>query len=105
MPGFDGLTPDSMMPTIGGREVVENIHSDQTRCDLMEFGSWLKVVWGKAPFWFKNRSGQWVFQIYDPASGNPTANEGHYYVDARQYAVDNPQAISSVTGLKVPVYN
>lgn len=102
---FDGVAsnPDGFM--IAGREVVRNIHADQTRIDFMEFGSWLKVVWGKAPFWFKNRSGQWVFQIYDSASGNPTANEGCYYVDARQYAVDNPQAISSVTGLKVPVYN
>jgi hypothetical protein len=105
MPGYDGLTANVGQFTIAGREVVRNIHADNSRIDFMEFGSWLKVVWGKAPFWFKNRSGQWVFQIYDPASGNPTANEGCYYVDARQYAVDNPQAISSVTGLKVPVYN
>ena len=90
MPGFDGLTANVGQFTIAGREVVHNIHADQTRIDFMEFGSWLKVVWGKAPFWFKNRSGQWVFQIYDPASGNPTANEGCYYVDARQYAVDRP---------------
>lgn len=102
---FDGLSanPDGFM--IGGREVVRNIHADQTRIDFMDFGSWLKVVWGKAPYWFKNRSGQWIFQIYDAASGNPTTYEGCYYVDARQFAVDNPQAISSVTGLKVPVYN
>lgn len=105
MPGFDGVAANVDAFTIAGREVVRNIHADNTRIDFMDFGSWLKVVWGKAPFWFKNRSGQWVFQIYDPASGNPTANEGCYYVDARQYAVDNPQAISSVTGLKVPVYN
>jgi hypothetical protein len=105
MPGFDGLTPGNAPFTIAGREIIENIHADQTRFDFMEFGSWLKVVWGKAPFWFKNRSGQWVFQIYDTGSGNPTTNESCYYVDARQYAVDNPQAISSVTGLKVPVYN
>jgi hypothetical protein len=105
MPGFDGVTADVGQFTIAGREIVRNIHADNTRIDFMDFGSWLKVVWGKAPFWFKNRSGQWVFQIYDPASGNPTANEGCYYVDARQYAVDNPQAISSVTGLKVPVFN
>lgn len=102
---FDGVASNQNSFTIAGREVVRNIHADNSRIDFMEFGSWLKVVWGKAPFWFKNRSGQWVFQIYDPASGNPTANEGCYYVDARQYAVDNPQAISSVTGLKVPVYN
>jgi len=96
MPGFDGLTANVGQFTIAGREVVRNIHADNTRIDFMEFGSWLKVVWGKAPFWFKNRSGQWVFQIYDPASGNPTANEGCYYVDARQYAVDNPQAQEAV---------
>lgn len=105
MPGYDGLTPGNSPFTIAGREVIENIHADQTRCDFMQFGSWLKVVWGKAPFWFKNRSGQWVFQIYDTGSGNPTALEACYYVDARQYAVDNPQAISSVTGLKVPAFN
>lgn len=104
MPGFDGLTANKSMLTIAGREYVQNIHADITRVDLMDFGSWLKVVWGKAPFWFKNRSGQWVFQIYDPSTGNPTANEGCYYVDCRQYAVDQPQGISSVTGLKVPVY-
>ena len=105
MPGFDGVAASQDGFTIAGREIVRNIHADNTRIDFMDFGSWLKVVWGKAPFWFKNRSGQWVFQIYDPASGSPTANEGCYYVDARQYAVDNPQAISSVTGLKVPVFN
>jgi hypothetical protein len=102
---YDGVAANQNMFKIAGREVVRNIHADQTRIDFMEFGSWLKVVWGKAPFWFKNRAGQWVFQIYDPSSGNPTANEGCYYVDARQYAVDNPQAISSVTGLKVPAFN
>ena len=102
---FDGIASNVDAFMIAGREVVRNIHADNTRIDFMDFGSWLKVVWGKAPFWFKNRSGQWVFQIYDPSSGNPTANEGCYYVDARQFAVDNPQAISSVTGLKVPIYN
>ena len=105
MPGFDGLTPGTPSLTIAGREILENIHADQTRIDLMAFGSWGKVVWGKSPFWFKNRAGQWVFQIYDPSTGNPTANEGCYYLDMRQYFVDNPQEISSVTGLKVPVYN
>lgn len=105
MKGFDGLAANTASFTIAGREVIRNIHADQTRIDFMELGSWLKVVWGKAPFWFKNRGGQWVFQNYDPATGNPTANESCYYVDARNYGVDNPQAISSVTGLKIPIYN
>jgi hypothetical protein len=91
--------------TIAGREVIENVHADTTRWDFMEFDSWGKVTWGRAPFWFKNRSGQWVFQLYDPSSGNPTTNEACWYVDCRQYYVDNPLAISSVTGLKLPTYN
>lgn len=104
MPGFDGLTPDGKF-TIAGREVIENIHADVTRWDFMEFESWGKVTWGSAPFWFKNRAGTWVFQQYDPATGNPTTNESCYYVDCRQYYVDNPLAISSVTGAKLPAFN
>lgn len=103
MPGFDGLTPEGKW-TIGGREVIENVHADITRWDFMEFDSWGKVTWGSAPFWFKNRSGQWVFQIYDTGTGAPTTNESCWYVDCRQYYVDNPVAISSVTGCKVPVF-
>jgi hypothetical protein len=104
MPGFDGLSATDEL-RIEGREIIRNIHADQTRWDFMDFGSWLKVVWGKTPQWFRNRSGQWVFQVYDPSSGNPTANELCAYYDARQYAVDNPQAISSVTSTKIPVFN
>jgi hypothetical protein len=105
MPGFDGLVSTDDGLRIAGREIIRNIHADNTRMDLMDFGSWLKVVWGKAPFWFKNRAGQWIFNIMDPSTGNPTTNEACYFVDARQYAVDQPQGISSVTGLKLPVFN
>jgi hypothetical protein len=104
MPGFDGLTSDGKW-TVAGREVIENIHADTTRWDFMELDSWGKVTWGSAPTWYKNRSGQWVFNQYDPSSGNPTTYESCYFYDARQYFVDNPVAISSVTGLKLPTYN
>jgi len=104
MPGYDGLTPEGKW-TVAGREVIENLHADTTRWDFMEFDSWGKVTWGAAPTWYKNRSGQWIFNQYDPSSGNPTTYESCYYYDARQYFVDNPLAISSVTGLKLPTYN
>jgi hypothetical protein len=105
MPGFDGLVSTDDGLRIAGREIIRNIHADNTRMDLMDFGSWLKVVWGKAPFWFQNRSKQWVFNVMDTSTGNPTTNEICYFVDARQYAVDQPQGISSVTGLKLPAFN
>ena len=104
MPGFDGLSPDGKM-FAAGREIMGTNHADVTRWDLMDFDSWLKVTWGNAPQWFKNKSGQWVFQIMDPSTGNPTANELCAYFDARQFAVDNPQAISSVTNCAIPVFN
>lgn len=31
-------------------------------------------------FLFKNRGGQWVFQVYDPASGTPTSDETFFLV-------------------------
>ncbi len=105
MPGFDGLTKNMSDIMVAGRRVMQNNHADVTRWDLIDPGAWLKVVWGNTPQWFKNKSGQWVFQVMDPSSGNPTANELCAYYDARQYAVDNPQAISSVTNCKIPVFN
>lgn len=106
MKGFDGLVDStSTQLKIGGREIIQNIHADNTRWDLMDFNAWLKVTFGNAPFWFKNRGGQYVFQIYDTTTGGPTAYEGCYYIDARQYAVDNPQMISSVTNCKIPLFN
>lgn len=105
MPGFDGLSRKMSDLRIGGREVLLTNHADITRWDFMDPGAWLKVVWGNTPQWFKNKSGQWVFQVMDPSTGNPTANELCAYYDARQYAVDNPQAISTVSTAKVPVFN
>jgi hypothetical protein len=32
---------------------------------------------------FKNRSGQWIYQTYDPESGNPIANEMIYLVSGK----------------------
>lgn len=105
MPGYDGLTASDGDLKVAGREVISNLHADNSRWDFMDFNAWLKVTWGKAPFWFKNRSGQYIFQNYDPTTGNPTANESCYFVDARNYACDQPQGLSSVTNCKLPVFN
>jgi hypothetical protein len=98
---FDGLFQKM---TIDGREIIANIHADQTRWDLVNLKSWGKVKWGNPPFWFKNRGGQTVFQAYS-GTGNPQVIERSYLVDAIQYYVDNPKAIGSVTSCKVPAGN
>ncbi len=100
---FDGMFSGEI--TIDGRELLVNIHADQTRWDLVNLQSWGKVKWGNPPFWFKNRGGQTVFQQYDPVSGNPQSVEKSYLVDAIQFYVDNPKSISSVTNCKVPSNN
>lgn len=98
---FDGLFQKM---TIDGREIIGNIHADQTRWDLVNIKSWGKVKWGNPPFWFKNRGGQTVFQGYD-TSGNPQTIEKSFLVDAIQYYVDNPKSLGSVTTCKVPAGN
>jgi hypothetical protein len=99
---FDGLFQKM---SIDGREIISNLHADQTRWDLVNIKSWGKVKWGNPPFWFKNRGGQTVFQQYDSSSGNPQAVEKSYLVDAIQFYVDNPKSLGSVTSCKVPAGN
>src|SRR5215469_18812985 len=99
---FDGLYQKM---TIDGREILNNVHADQTRWDLVNVKSWGKVKWGNPPFWFKNRGGQTVFQQYDTSTGNPQSVEKSYLVDAIQFYVDNPKSLSSVTSCKVPAGN
>jgi hypothetical protein len=41
----------------------------------------------------------------DPATGNPKTIEKSYLVDAVQFYVDNPKALSSITSAKVPAGN
>lgn len=99
---FDGLYQKM---TIDGREIINNVHADQTRWDLVNVKAWGKVKWGNPPFWFKNRGGQTVFQQYDTTTGNPQSVEKSYLVDAIQFYVDNPKSLSSVTSCKVPAGN
>lgn len=99
---FDGLFQKM---TIDGREIINNLHADQSRWDLVNVKSWGKVKWGNPPFWFKNRGGNTVFQQYDTTTGNPQAIEKSYLVDAIQFYVDNPKSLGSVTSCKVPAGN
>ena len=99
---FDGLYQKM---TINGREIINNLHADQTRWDLVNVKTWGKIKWGNPPFWFKNRGGQTVFQQYDQATGNPQSIEKSYLVDAIQFYVDNPKSLGSVTSCKVPAGN
>src|SRR2546423_75968 len=99
---FDGLFQKM---TIDGREIINNLHADQSRWDLVNVKTWGKVKWGNPPFWFKNRGGNTVFHQYDTTTGNPQAIEKSYLVDAIQFYVDNPKSLGSVTSCKVPAGN
>jgi len=57
---------------------VRNIHADQTRHRLHGVRFMAQVVWGRRRSGSRTAADSGCFQIYDPASGNPTANEGCY---------------------------
>ena len=76
----------------------------QTRMGLHGVRFLVESGLGRGTVLVQEPAGQWVFQIYDTGTGAPTTNESCWYCDCRQYYVDNPQAISSVTGCKVPTF-
>ena len=91
--------------TINGRMVMENVHADQTRWDLLLKEAWNTIKWGPGMFWFKNRSGQTVFQVMDPTTGGITVQELMFYCVAEQWYVNNPMAQGGVQQAKVPQGN
>lgn len=91
--------------TINGRKILVNPHADQTAWDLLLKEAWNTIKWGQGMFWFKNRAGQTVFQVMDPATGMPTVQELMEYIIAEQWYVSNPIAQGRITAAKVPVGN
>lgn len=91
--------------TINGRMVMDNIHADQTRWDLLLKEAWCTIKWGPGMFWFKNRSGQTVFQVMDPSTGGITVQELMFYCVAEQFYVNNPIAQGGIQQAKVPQSN
>lgn len=54
-------------------------------------------------FLFKNRSGQWVYQLYDPAGGGPTTAEQFFLMhgkpkDDGRFKLPNPGKVAIVCG-------
>ena len=85
--------------SIGGYKVKRSIHADPTRFDLLNLQTWGRVEW--APIDYLEIGGNTVFPVYG-ASGGIAAAYLFYFVCGMQFFVDNPKAISSVTGLALP---
>lgn len=85
-------------------ELIENIHADQTRIDLMNLDVWGKVKWGDGPFWYEVE-GQRIWPIPSTTAGQWTTGVVCWLTDALQYYVNNAKALGSITSLAIPVGN
>src|SRR6185312_877808 len=85
--------------TMGGVKIKENVHADTTRLDLVNLETWGRVEW--LPIDYYEVGGSTVFPVYG-ASGGIAASYLFYLVTGVQFFVDNPRAVSSVTGLALP---
>jgi hypothetical protein len=85
--------------TLGGVKIKENIHADTTRMDLINTETWGRVEW--LPIDYYEVGGTTVFPVYG-ASGGIAASYLFYLVTGVQFFIDNPRAVSSVTGLTLP---
>jgi hypothetical protein len=85
--------------TMGGVKIKENVHADTTRMDLINTETWGRVEW--LPIDYDEVGGTTVFPVYG-ASGGLAASYLFYLVTGVQFFIDNPRAVSSVTGLALP---
>lgn len=84
---------------IGGYELMEDIHADPTRADLVNFETWGRVEW--IPIDYFRIGNATVFPLYG-ASGGVTAAYIFYLVTGTQYFVDNPAAIGGCSNFGLP---
>lgn len=85
--------------TLGGIKIKENIHADTTRMDLINLETWGRVEW--LPIDYYEVGGTTVFPVYG-TSGGIAASYLFYLVTGVQFFIDNPRAVSSITGLALP---
>lgn len=85
--------------TIGGYDIMEDIHADPTRADLINFDTWGRVEW--LPIDYFKIGNATVFPIYG-TSGGLNSSYIFYLVTGVQYFVDNPAAIGGVTAFALP---
>lgn len=84
---------------IGGYEIMEDIHADPTRADLVNFDTWGRVEW--IPIDYFRVGNATVFPIYG-TSGGLNSSYIFYLVTGVQYFVDNPAAIGGVSAFALP---
>jgi hypothetical protein len=96
--GFDPLFRGQ--PTVGGYQIVANIHAATDRWDYMNLQAWGKVKHGNPPFWYEV-GGNRALPIY-ASNGSVTAGFRSHLIDIYQYFIDQAKSISSITGCKVP---
>ncbi len=84
---------------IGGYDIMEDIHADPTRADLVNFDTWGRVEW--IPIDYFRIGNATVFPIYG-TSGGLNSSYIFYLVTGVQYFVDNPAAIGGVSSFSLP---
>jgi hypothetical protein len=87
-----------------GHEVIENIHADQTRIDLLNFDVWGKVKWGDGTFWYEVE-GNRMWPIPAAAGGGWSSGVITFLVDCLQYYANNMVGLGSISSLAVPAGN
>lgn len=111
IPMANGTGPATFDPTFSGpkkmdgMEIIDSIHADAQRIDILNPAVWGKVTWSEGPFWF-DLEGQKVWPI--PAAGGTGSLSTafiSFLIDTLQYYVDNLKACTSITSLGVPQGN
>lgn len=85
--------------TLLGIETLWNIHADPTRLDLLNLDTWGRVEWKEIDY--LEIGGDTVFPVYG-TSGGIAAAYLFYLVAGMQFFIDNPKAVSGITGLALP---
>lgn len=85
--------------TLAGRKIIDNIHADTTRVDLIDFDTWGRVQWMDIDYY--RIGGNTVFPIYGVSGGLASAYI-FYLVTAFQTFLTNPKAIGYVYNAALP---
>ena len=80
-------------------------HADNGTVYFIQPEGWGKVQYGDGPFWADPIPGSKIYPIYDPTTGQPTANFGATMVVTEQFYCDNVMTQGSLTTLGLPAYN
>lgn len=79
-------------------------HADNGTVYFIQPDGWGKVQYGDGPFWADPIPGSKIYPIYDPTTGQPTANFGATMVVTEQYYCDNTVTQGSLTTLGLPAF-